>query len=609
MAKKHKSKKQAKNNVKQHEAHKEHHKKEHKKQHQKKTEKNDKLKNIAITILVIALVAVTVWAYSNNAKTPNNENNKAIKTSVNKEIVAAKGDFNINPKIKAEMNKLADNDPSIGAKDAPVTIVEFSDFQCPFCEKFETETLKKIIDKFVNTGVVRFVYRDLPLSFHPHSQKAAEAAECAHEQGKFWEFHDKLFANQKGLSTDNYKKYAAELGLNMEQFNDCLESEKYYEETQEDAKVASEQGIRGTPGFVINGQMINGAQPYDKFEQVICSIVPESEPCKNVEPPTEVKVIIVNDKKCGSECDTTNLKAATKNLFPGAKIEEVDAGTKEGQELIEKYNLVYAPSLLFDSKLEQTKAWKENERLRGAFEKVNDKYKLVDEATGASWFFSEEARAEQEKKINEALGLVKNDNKPQVDFFVMSYCPYGNQAEELLKPVFEKLKGKAKFNPRYVIYTQGTGCYTDEDGTKLCSMHGGVELNEDIRELCVFKMGGEEAWFNFATAMNKKCNYKNADDCWEGVAKEIGLDVEKIKSCFEENKIKYAREQYELNKLLGVRGSPTLFFDGEEYNGARSSNAYLQAICSKFDSEKPEACNENVEETTTSSTSSAASCG
>jgi hypothetical protein len=129
------------------------------------------------------------------------------------------------------------------------------------------------------------------------------------------------------------------------------------------------------------------------------------------------------------------------------------------------------------------------------------------------------------------------------------------------------------------------------------SLHGEVELNQDIRELCVFYDEGEEAWFDFALAMNSQCTGTNADTCWTGVAESLGLDTEKISSCFDENKLTYAREQLELGQALGVTGSPTVFFEAQKYNGARSSNGYLGALCAGFEGDRPAACDSVIEET------------
>ena len=173
------------------------------------------------------------------------------------------------PNPSLDMVKLADDDPVKGDKDAPVTIVEWSDFECPFCARFYRDTYSQIIQNYIDTGKAKLVFRDYPLSFHPNAQKAAEASECADDQGKFWEMHDKIFENQGTLSTDNFKAWAVELGLDATEFNDCLDSGKHAAETAKDLADGSAAGIRGTPGFIINGQLVSGAQPYANFAAAI----------------------------------------------------------------------------------------------------------------------------------------------------------------------------------------------------------------------------------------------------------------------------------------------------------------------------------------------------
>ncbi len=162
-----------------------------------------------------------------------------------------------------------DDDPVLGNKDAPITIVEFSDFECPFCGKHFLTSHPQIVENYVNTGKVKIVYRDFPLDFHKNAQKAAEAAECADEQGKFWEMHDKLFLNQDSLSMENFKQWAKDIELDAAQFNACIDSEKYVEEIQNDVKDGTKYGISGTPTFFINNQILKGAQPYEVFEKTI----------------------------------------------------------------------------------------------------------------------------------------------------------------------------------------------------------------------------------------------------------------------------------------------------------------------------------------------------
>ncbi|MBI4176604.1 MAG: DsbA family protein [Candidatus Aenigmarchaeota archaeon] len=164
----------------------------------------------------------------------------------------------------------ADDDPALGPANAKVTVIEFSDFQCPFCKRFFDQTLGQIKSDYVETGKIRFAYRDFPLdSIHPNARPAAMAAECANEQGKFWEFHDKIFQNQQSMSTESYKQWAAELGLDAGQFNSCVDSNKYAQEVEKDFQDGVAAGVSGTPTVFVNGQKIVGAQPFEAFQAAI----------------------------------------------------------------------------------------------------------------------------------------------------------------------------------------------------------------------------------------------------------------------------------------------------------------------------------------------------
>lgn len=163
-----------------------------------------------------------------------------------------------------------DDDPRQGEAKSKVTIIEFSDFQCPFCKK-ALPTVKKILKNY--QGQIEFVYRDFPLDFHKQAQNAAEAAQCANEQNKFWEYHDLLFEKQnewaKSEGLEFFKKYAQELKLEMEKFNRCLEGHKYKEEVEKDLKDGEEVEVSGTPTFFINGRKLTGARSYEEFKKII----------------------------------------------------------------------------------------------------------------------------------------------------------------------------------------------------------------------------------------------------------------------------------------------------------------------------------------------------
>ncbi len=156
--------------------------------------------------------------------------------------------------------------PARGPANAPVTIVEFSDFQCPYCGR-EVPVIERVMKEY--DGKVRLVFRHYPLDFHPFAQKAAEAAACAQEQGKFWELHDKMFGNQTKLAVEDLKGYAKSVGLDPSKFDKCLDSGEKKAMVEEDQKAGSAAGVNGTPAFFINGLFINGAQPYEQIKQAV----------------------------------------------------------------------------------------------------------------------------------------------------------------------------------------------------------------------------------------------------------------------------------------------------------------------------------------------------
>lgn len=156
---------------------------------------------------------------------------------------------------------------SLGPADAQITLVEFSDYQCPFCRRFHQDTYQALLNAY--PGKIRFVYRNLPLTeIHPNAMSAAEAALCAGEQKAYWQYHDKLFSGEE-LGSEVYKQYAQTLGLDMDQFNQCIETNKYRADIQKDSDFATNLGVRSTPTFFINGLAVVGAQPLDVFKQII----------------------------------------------------------------------------------------------------------------------------------------------------------------------------------------------------------------------------------------------------------------------------------------------------------------------------------------------------
>ena len=185
---------------------------------------------------------------------------------------------------KLPMKISADNDPIIGDPNAPITIIEFSDFQCPFCARFYTQTLPLIHEEYIQQGKVKLVFRDFPIqSIHPNALPASAAAECANEQDKFKEMHDMLFENQNEWSRQEtadtlilFSQYAGEMQLEQEVFDSCLTNGKYIEEIRKDLRDGQIYGVEVTPGFFIGNDEVGyvkmeGAQPFQSFKKVIDS--------------------------------------------------------------------------------------------------------------------------------------------------------------------------------------------------------------------------------------------------------------------------------------------------------------------------------------------------
>ncbi|MBI2205442.1 MAG: DsbA family protein [Candidatus Rokubacteria bacterium] len=168
---------------------------------------------------------------------------------------------------------------SLGRAEAPVVLDEFSDYQCPFCKRFSDTTLALLKKDYIDTGKLRYVFRDFPLDqIHPHARQAAEASRCAGDQGRYWEMHDVIFRNQRALQAAKLKEYAERLGLDTAAFGHCLDSGKHRAAVQRDYEEGLKIGVQGTPAFVVGppgtddaveGVMISGARPIADFRREI----------------------------------------------------------------------------------------------------------------------------------------------------------------------------------------------------------------------------------------------------------------------------------------------------------------------------------------------------
>lgn len=225
---------------------------------------NQKILPVLIVLLVIAsFLAGSFWTRIQNLEKGKNDtqNIAQVTPSAVKPTSA--------PVDDQTFAKLASGRNTKGNPNAKVTIVEFSDFECPYCGRFFKETLPSIEKDYIKTNKVKYVFYNYPLPFHQNAQKASEAAECAGDQGKFWEMHDALYADQTKLAVADLKKTAAGLGLDMTKFNSCLDGSTKKDIVAADLALGQSVGVNGTPAFFVNGKLLSGALPYDSFKQVI----------------------------------------------------------------------------------------------------------------------------------------------------------------------------------------------------------------------------------------------------------------------------------------------------------------------------------------------------
>ncbi len=206
-----------------------------------------------------------------------------------------------------------------------------------------------------------------------------------------------------------------------------------------------------------------------------------------------------------------------------------------------------------------------------------------------------------------APAAVKSD-VPNVKMFVMTFCPYGQQAENGLGPALDALDNSVEFEPHFIFYSNYCGrnvrctdkpearadyCFdADEETPQYCSMHGVGELNEAVRQLCIFDENPEK-WWAYVNAINTECDYTNVDECWESVAEDAGLDVDEIKTCFDEKGELFLKKEVLLAKQFGVQGSPTVLVNDAPHSGGRAPENYKQSICNAFN-DAPEECGETL---------------
>lgn len=430
-----------------------------------------------------------------------------------------------------------------------LVIVEYSDYQCPFCQRAEDDAVAKIKENFGDA--VEFEYKHFPLSFHPNAQKAAEASECARDQNKFWEYHAILFKNQQSLGVDNLKKYAKDLGLDADTFNACLDNNEKATLVQAQMAEGQSKGVSGTPAFFIGESMISGAQPYENFLPVICKEIPDHEACKNVPKSVAFKMYVIEDKNC-DDCDSTQILSVTRQLFSGVEVVKLDYNTKEGKKLYDEAGLVYMPMYIMEKGVADDPNYA---RISGAMQEVGDYLVILPAAVGATYDPNAEKCTNGIDDNNDgvvdcddarcAASLECREEKLQdIQLFIMSDCPYGKKAVEGLKEAVDNFGASMNFDIHYIA---------GESGDSFNSLHGQYEWEENVRQLCAKELA-PETYFDYVYCRSVN-GIKGVD--WKSCATSSGIDVDAMQSCFDGQGKDLLREDIKIANALGIGASPT----------------------------------------------------
>jgi len=456
---------------------------------------------------------------------------------------------------------LIDDDPTLGDKDAPVLIVEFSDFQCPFCKRFTDQTFDQIKSQYIDTGKVFWVFRDLPLSFHNNAENAAMAAQCAYEQNEFWDYHDKLFENQNSLDVSSLKKYAADLGLNTNDFDSCLDSKKYEDEVNNDVAVASSYGASGTPSFLINGQLLVGAQPFSAFKSAIDAALSgkgEAAPSPTSDGQVvdtsndpEIELIVIEDKSCAS-CDTSKiLKITTEQLFPTAKVTTFDYSTSNGKKWIEDLGINALPAYIFGE--EVTEAANYNS-IANSLVKSGNYYYISAGAAGASKLINPPSSDDDP---------VKGDSNAPVTIIEFSdfECPFcARFFTDTLPQIQAKYidTGKVKF------------VYRDFP----LSIHDNAQKAAEAAE-CAYDQGKFWEYHDLLFENQRSLTITSL----KSYASQLSLDQSTFDSCLDSGKnAQEVKDDFQAGVNAGVSGTPAFFVNGVSLSGAQPFSAFEQVI-------------------------------
>jgi protein-disulfide isomerase len=434
------------------------------------------------------------------------------------------------------------------SSDGKLLIIEWSDFECPFCAR-GANTVQQIKDTYGDQVIVQ--YKHFPLNFHPNAQKSAEASECARDQGKFWEYHDILFANQQSLSNSNYIKWAEQLNLNVDTFTECLNSGEKADLVSQDAAEGRAFGVTGTPGFSIGGELLSGAQPFEKFKEVIDRRLANGEiEAKTVEDDPEFTMTVIGDKTC-KVCETDRVIEITKQqLFPKVKLNEIDVSSQEAQDLIVKHNIKGVPAFLFDEEAAQAANFNQ---ISQAVDKTEDKYMIKLGSAGPFKLLADVEVTGKPMKGKESAPITIIEWS---DF----ECPF---CKKFIDETYSQLitdyveTGKAK-----VYFLQFP-----------LSFHANAK-NAAMASLCA---NDQEKFWEYHDILFETQELTVAQ--LKAHAVTLGLNTASFNECLDSNKYSATvDEEQALGQSAGISGTPGFLINGIQVVGAQPYEAFKQII-------------------------------
>lgn len=438
-----------------------------------------------------------------------------------------------------------------------IVIEEFSEFECPFCARAQP-TIKQVLDTYGDR--VELVYKHFPLNFHPNAQKAAEASECARDQGKFWEYHDKLFANQNAITVPDLKRYAADMGLDTATFNSCLDTGAKAALVAADLADGRSRGVTGTPTFFINGEKLVGAQPFSEFKKIIDNKLggQQQAPAPSADPSFEF--LVINDPSC-TECSTQDvIDAVTTQLFTTARLRTIDVNSQEAQDLIEQYNLMAVPAYLFGKEVAQASSFSNIQQV------LEDKGAHYVVSAGAS-------------------GRVRYLTTPEI-----GNAPVLGDSNAPIT-IFEWSDFECPFCKRFAddAYVQIKSQYVDTGKVKIVFKHFPLSFHANAQKAAEASACAQDQG-KFWEYHDKLFVNQNALTVasLKTYAADLGLDTATFNSCLDSGaKAQMVQQDMVQGQTFGVTGTPGFFIQGKTgtvISGAQPFESFRQVIDSELSS-------------------------